>query len=198
MRSCSHCPRTPFLFIKKSILAICLSLVSGSSYPKIHECTQIIKGYPFQVWEPSYWEDSEASLEPEAPLSPLLSLLRTLWGPFHTYVNYATIFSFVSSKLITHNYNYRSNRRKTRIQPCKKIYKKSGYFLFYLSVTLFWAFLINLVTLKKERTHYITWIFISKHIFWFPATKLINLAPIFPLLSFSICQSHLILCIFSD
>ena len=115
-----------------------------------------------------------------------------------TYVNYATIFSFVSSKLIIHNYNYRSNRRKTRIQPCKKIYKKSGYFLLYLSVTLFWAFLINLVTLKKECTHYIIWIFISKHIFWFPAIKLINLAPIFPLLSFSIGKSHLILCIFSD
>ena len=123
-------------------------------------------------------------------VSPAVSTQGTV-RIFSHYVNYATIFSFVSSKLITHNYNYRSNRRKTRIQPCKKIYKKSGYFLFYLSVTLFWAFLINLVTLKKECTHYITWIFISKHIFWFPATKLINLAPIFPLLSFSIGQSHL-------
>lgn len=123
---------------------------------------------------------------------------RALWGPFHTDVNYATTFSFVSSKLITHNYNYRCNRRKTRIQPYKRIYKKSGYFLFYLSITLFWGFLINLVTLKRECTHYITWIFLSKHIFWFPATKLIYLTPIFPLLSFSIGQSHLILCIFSD
>ena len=147
------------------------------------------------MWEPSYWEDSEASLKREAPLSPLLSLPGALWGPFHTDESHATIFSFVSSKLITQNYNYRSNTRKTRIQPYKRIYKKSGYLLFYLSVTLFWAFLINLVTLKRECTHFITWVFISKRIFWFPATKLINLIPIFPLVSLSIGQSHLIFCI---
>ena len=39
-------PQNPIslYFIKKSISAICLPLVSGSLYPKIHECTQIIKG----------------------------------------------------------------------------------------------------------------------------------------------------------
>ena len=191
MRSCSHCPRTPFLFIKKSILAICLSLVSGSSYPKIHECTQIIKGLSIPSLGAKLLRRLRGISEARgSSVSPAVSTQDTV-RTFSHYVNYATIFSFVSSKLITHNYNYKSNRRKTRIQPYKRIYKKSGYFLFYLSVTLFWAFLINLVTLKKECTHYITWIFISKHIFWFPATKLINLAPIFPLLSFSIGQSHL-------
>ena len=76
------------------------------------------------------------SLPEGSSVSPAVSTQDTV-RTFSHYVNYATIFSFVSSKLITHNYNYRSNRRKTRIQPCKKIYKKSGYFLFYLSVTLF-------------------------------------------------------------
>lgn len=121
-------PQNPIslYFIKKSISAICLPLVSGSLYPKIHECTQIIKAIYYKSGSQTKKEDSEASLRPESSLCLSCctrrdTVPRALWGPFHADVNYATTFSFVSSKLITHNYNYTVTEGKQNWLPQKDL-----------------------------------------------------------------------------
>ena len=97
-------------FTRESILGHHLSLVSGILYPKFHECTQINQA-------PSI-PDLDTKLERRFrriselwvfPYFLSCSLWRAVWRHFHTDVNYATVFVFVNFKLITHNYNSRSD-----------------------------------------------------------------------------------------